>query len=268
MKKIILIMLMVLSVPVVLFAAEWEQISARQVHDLLLEGSRMWLIDVRAASSFETIHIEGAVNIPHSILAMKRFSKNKMLVLVDNSLGQQNALKAAEALAASGHERVFVMSGGLRAWLGVGYPLIGKSDFELAKIMPNELRNALAKGIAVVVHDLRDAGEAEKYPLATGSPVNGIDFEVKLSRLAGSLRKSTSNVLGENLASQEPTVLVFPAKVDALKFYKKYLWDIQGDVRVMEGGFLASPDAREKVTVSNKDGCPTCPGSQAGGVRE
>jgi hypothetical protein len=55
-------------------------------------------------------------------------------------------------------------------------------------------------------------------------------------------------------------VVILPTAAAAGALYQRYLWGLSAEVRVMEGGYLASQEFREKKTVSNFEGCPTCPG--------
>lgn len=268
MKKIILILVMFIAVPGMVSAAEWKMITPLQVHDLIFEGSRLWLIDVRPSSMFEESHIEGAVNIPAVFLVNKRFPKQRVLVLIDNSIGQQEAKRTAEILANQGQEGVYVLENGLRGWIEAGYTMAGKSKVSVAKVTPSELTYALDNFLSVQVIDLRDADEARTYPLETGSPADGRDLEEKLARLAENLKGVPLQPLMAGAADKATTILVFPAEINPQAFFVKYLQGIRADIRVMDGASLIPPEARKKMTVSNMEGCPTCPGTQVGGTAQ
>ena len=74
--------------------AKQEHISPVRVYDMVSEGSGLWIIDVRSPLKYKEGHIEGAINISKTALLYKRFPKNKVLVLVDTSLGLNDAEEA------------------------------------------------------------------------------------------------------------------------------------------------------------------------------
>jgi predicted sulfurtransferase len=82
------IAVMYLSVmPAIVQSAGWQHITPERAYNLVKEGSGLWLVDVRSEAEFQQGHLEGAVNIPAETLPLKKFSKQKILVLVDDSLG-------------------------------------------------------------------------------------------------------------------------------------------------------------------------------------
>ncbi len=257
--------LLLVLAPTVLVAAVPMEMAPGQVRDLMREGSRMWLIDVRAPSAFEMGHIEGAVNIPHNVLAVKRFPKKRMLVLVDNSLGLLDATKAAMILSGNGQERVYVMTGGLRGWTGAGYGLVGEVGFGSSMVRPEQLAGARKQGVVVNVYDLREEEEAGRYPVAGAIRPTGEGFEGKLGGVLAKIKEEAGKSPKMKLNESASAVLVFPAAVDARSIYRKYLKNLRSEIRVMEGGYLGAKSG-EITTVSNKEGCPTCANSQAGGV--
>src|SRR6266568_7086687 len=93
--------LLLLILPQAVFAADWQWMKPQRLHSLLSEGSGLWLVDVRNPAAFEHGHIEGAIHVPAEIVPKKQFPAQKMIVLVDDSLGLKKAWVAATALAAS-----------------------------------------------------------------------------------------------------------------------------------------------------------------------
>lgn len=262
MKKMVLFVCFAFFLPSVVSAAGWKEIAPKQVYGLLKEGSGLWLIDVRAPASFEKEHVEGSVNIPESVLAVKTFPPQKILVLVDSSLGQLQAREAAEALVKRKQKRVFVLSGGLQGWRREGLPVIGAADgWELARLMPGELRRALAAEVAVEVYDLREQDEALRGPVAGSFALPGKSLAEKIDKLRKSLAKKGKKELAARLEEPRPVVVVVPAAADARALYQRYLWNLPGEVRVLEGGHAAWNAQRGRLTISNVEGCPTCPGN-------
>jgi rhodanese-related sulfurtransferase len=261
MKKLIFLILVALFLPTVVSAAGWKEIVPKRVYDLLKEGSGLWLIDVRGPVSFEKAHIEGSVNIPRNVLATKSFPKNKILVLADNSLGSLQARDAADDLARRGQKRVFVLAGGIRGWQREALPVVGDAGgFELARMMPGELRQAKKAGLKFEVYDLRSQEEAEQGPIADSFVLPGKGLEERLVNLQSSLAKKGQGGLAAKLKMPVPVVVVLPAAAEARQLYQRYLWGLPGEVRVLEGGYAAWKANRGQMSISNVDGCATCPG--------
>lgn len=260
MKKIIPLILLALFAPTFLFAAEVKEIAPKKVYDLLKEGSGLWLIDVRGPHSFDKGHIEGAVNIPQSTLAVKRFPKNKLLILADNSLGQTQARAAVKMLLESGQERVFLLKGGIGGWQREGLPIVSSGDnWELVQVRPGEFQRAVKGQAALQVYDLRDGRELEQGMIDGSVIISGESIENRLQELRRRLQQERKGPAAE-LKRLPTKVVVFPISADARTLYLKYLWNLPGDIRVLEGGYAAWNAPQGKQSISSGDGCATCPG--------
>lgn len=79
-------------------------------------------LDVRDQESFSEAHIIGAQNIQFDKIAIKhnKLSKYKAKPIV---VYGDNAEKAMQQLHKEGFEQVFVLKGGLAAWLQASYPV-------------------------------------------------------------------------------------------------------------------------------------------------
>lgn len=262
MKKILLFLVLILSmaIPCVLCAAGGQEISAQRVDSLLKEGSGLWLIDVRSEETFSAAHIEGAINIPLAKLVHKHFPKGRMLVLTDASLGDIRAREAARQLAAR-QEKVFVLKGGLAEWQRTGLPVSGDiRNWRVVRILPDELHSALTEKTSLRILDLRDSAEGQLSPLKSAEIVGGTDLIEKLGKLQILEKEYASSGLAGELKANPPVVIVLPTGAAARNLYQQYLWSWPGVVRVMEGGYLTSAGQRQTLTISNLEGCPTCPG--------
>lgn len=232
--------------------------SPQKAHDLIKEGSGLWLIDVRSPEEFALAHIEGAVNIPGNTLAAKRFPKQKMLVLVDNSLGQMNARKAAETLAANGYTRNFVLHGGLDAWSRAGFSVTGDvKRWELVRVQPEEVRWAQEQRVPMRMVDLRDVEERQRYPFVGGETVEGQELRGKLAKVRDSSRNDDR---AKNLGAKPALLMIFPTTANAGDLYRKFLKDLPEDVRVLEGGYVAWETRKDLRPVGQPEKCGTCPG--------
>jgi rhodanese-related sulfurtransferase len=256
-----IIVLFFLALPHTAPAAVWKEVSPQRVYSMLKEGSGLWLIDVRVAQAFEAAHIEGAVNIPSGVLAHKTFPRQKALVLVDNSPGEREARQAAEELVRSGHERVFVLSGGIAAWRRAGQRMVGeKGAWELARLMPDDLRWAMERKIPLRIIDLRSEQERDNGPLPeAGEIMEGRDLSEKLVKATELLQVAAKPGLADQLEKKPLPVIIFPAGSDVHSLYQAHFLALPENVRVMEGGYLTWPVRRERITKSTVEGCATCP---------
>jgi rhodanese-related sulfurtransferase len=258
MKKTVLVLSIILLLPCVAMAQQVKDLSPKRVYDLIREGSGLWLIDVRAPSAFSRGHIEGSLNIPAVELAAKQMPQSKILVLAGNSLGELVARKAAEQIASQGGRKVFVLAGGVRGWQLAKLPFVGSgNDFETVRVFPGELQAARQQRVALDLYDLRSELEMKQSPL-DGVIVPVADtFSGKLKLLRKELGVQGEGSLFSQMKSRL-TVVVLPATVRSETLYRQSLRDLPGDVRVLEGGYVAVRQGQSRKVSAG--GCATCPG--------
>lgn len=97
------------------------QISSSELHSRVTEGKEMMIIDVRAASEYEGVHIEGAINIPvHEI----RERYNEIEPHAENILicgsGQRSSI-GCSILLQKGFTNVQNASGGMTGYAAAGF---------------------------------------------------------------------------------------------------------------------------------------------------
>lgn len=240
-------------------AGTWQWIDGQRVMNYVTEGSGLWLIDVRNAAAYEAGHIEGAVSIPQDMLMHKKFPAQKMLVLVDDSLGQQTARQAADALVEKGQERVFVLEGGLAAWRIEGLPTVWTKEREHG-VTADELKWALGHSVPMKIYDLRDTTAQQQGTVQNSESVIGKTLDERVEDLRRILSSGSKKDLAEKLKKSQPIVLIFAAADHAEEHTRKLLQGAQGDVRYLIGGYEAtiSEKLRKQQTTGS---CPTCPGS-------
>ncbi|MBE0502179.1 MAG: rhodanese-like domain-containing protein [Desulfuromonadales bacterium] len=261
MKKIFALLFLLLILPLVANAAQVKEISPAQVYALLKEGSGLWLVDVRGPLAFESVHIEGAVNIAPNRLVTKTFPKNKMIILADSSIGETAARKAAETLLKNGQKRVFVLAGGLKGWRGAKLPMVGDNpEWELSRVYPGELAAALESKTALQIFDLRAKETREGRPVENALAIDGKSIDEQLDAVQKRLAISRKAGLAANLKQLPATVVILPIVADAQTLYDRYLRRLPEDVRIIEGGYLVTEKRRGRESVRTGDGCATCPG--------
>jgi rhodanese-related sulfurtransferase len=257
-----------LFLPEVVSAFGWQWISPQRVSSLVKEGSGMWLVDVRSESAFAEGHIEGAVHIPAEIITTKRLPKGKIIVLVDDSLGLRKGREAAQVLLKNGNEKVFVLEGGIPAWLNEGNKVTGMSNRGAFRgVMPDDIRWAATNHIRLRILDLRDKGEQTQGPVPQALVVEGKSLAERLERAKEMMKKIEKKGLSSKLEKPATIVLVFPAATDPRPVLESSWKGITGDVRFLAGGYAAWNAKPDKKISSSRGGCPTCPGGISGGKK-
>ena len=100
-----------------------EHVSVEELKTILDSKAECNIIDVREIPEYES------VRIPNSILvSLSVFNENINLVDKNSSnyflcgIGKR-ALKAAEYLSTLGYKNLYVIDGGIKAWIEAGYPV-------------------------------------------------------------------------------------------------------------------------------------------------
>jgi len=244
-----------------------QTVSAQQLQALMQEATGLWLVDVRNPAAFEAGHIEGAVNIPDDALATKRLPKGKSVVLVDDSLGLRRARQAAERLAATDMENLFILDGGMVAWEIAGYPLAGTGYYrKLRMVTPEELTWARARRIPLQILDLREQKERNLVSFPDAVELPGATMPERIMRLKERLKgEAQASPVGQ-AGRANTTIVILPLTADAVAILERAARELPGDLRYFEGGqaaWMANPDKRLKLG----DSCPTCPGETREGIR-
>ncbi|MDX4953616.1 rhodanese-like domain-containing protein [Delftia acidovorans] len=97
-----------------------DSIEPQQLRELVAQGNKVAIVDVRSAEEFAAGHVEGAIiNIPVSKLAYNahRIPKDAQVVTVCN-LGGPRSCNAAAQLKDMGYENAAPLQGGVVGWDG------------------------------------------------------------------------------------------------------------------------------------------------------
>ncbi len=261
-------MLLCLTLSQTAFSANWQWMPPQRLFSLLKEGSGLWLVDVRSESAFNETHIEGAVHIPAEIIVTKHLPKGKIIVLVDDGLGLRKGRQAAGVLLKSGNEKVYVLDGGMFAWLNEGYGVAGNSGRWLSRgVMPDDIRWAQENHMPLRILDLRDKGEQTQAPVPQALPVDGKSLGERMEKAKEMLKKHENKGLNAKLEKPVTAILVLPAATDPLPVLESSLKGVSGDIRFLAGGYAAWNAKPDKMVTSSRGGCPTCPRGVSGGKK-
>ena len=99
-------------------------IDADSAHRLLESGSPGRLVDVREAGEVDTVRVEGALNLPLSRLKELAGGLDPKVPVYLLCRSGSRAASAASQLKSLGHRDVFVVTGGLNAWMSSGKPVV------------------------------------------------------------------------------------------------------------------------------------------------
>lgn len=100
-----------------------SRITVDQVHDKLRRNESVQLVDVRERGEFADEHILGSINAPLSEFAEIRhtFRPEDPIYLICKS--GKKAEVAATFLSGAGFTEIFIVAGGILAWMVQRFPL-------------------------------------------------------------------------------------------------------------------------------------------------
>ncbi len=267
-RGVILLAACLLFLPAGSRAASWQWLSPAKVESMVAEGSGLWLVDVRSTAAFDQGHPEGAVSVPLEELGRRHLPK-KILVLADDTLGLRRALEAAEQLVKAGHERVYILEGGVVGWQTDNLPMSGKACSSAVRyLLPDDLVWAQKNQVPLQIYDLRDPEEQAKGPVTNSRSAVGKNMTERLNGVAALLDEQTKKGLPAKLDRPIPAVLVFPTAVDPQTVLTRFPRQIPGDIRILKGGAAAWAAAPKTLDPSSLEVCPSCPPSVPRGDRK
>jgi rhodanese-related sulfurtransferase len=256
----LLAMLCVCGVALPSRASSWSTLSPHQAHTMVKEGSGLWLVDVRNPATFEQGHIEGAVNIPHEQLRVKNLPKGKTIVLVDDSLGLRHAGDAAELLLKKGHEKVFVLEGGIPAWEAEKLPLTATRGDMLRPVKWDELAWARSASVTFKLYDLRDVVERTKGPVDGAVQPKGKNPGERIAAVIAELTpKEMKKGKPGKLQKPVPVVLILPNSGNSVDSARTAFKGVNADIRYLEGAYPLWVAREKEKPLPEPNVCPTCP---------
>jgi rhodanese-related sulfurtransferase len=201
------------------------------------------------------------VHIAAGTLAVKRFPKQKIIVLVDDALGLRRARESAATLLKNGLGKVYVLDGGMMAWQAEGLPVAGmRGGRTFCVVMPDEIKWAQDNRISLRIFDLRDEGERAQGPIVQARAVEGDGLLERLNKVKEMIVTPPKEGLSAKLEKSAPIILIFPTAADPRPMLEWSFRDLPGDVRFLEGGFAAWAARPDKRIATTPGVCPACPG--------
>jgi rhodanese-related sulfurtransferase len=104
--------------------AVYQEISAEDARKAVVGGGDHQLVDVREESETLALSVEGAKNLPLSRLRELAdvLDRTRPVYLLCRT--GSRAVSAAGQLSEAGHHEIWVVRGGLEAWLAAGLPVV------------------------------------------------------------------------------------------------------------------------------------------------
>jgi rhodanese-related sulfurtransferase len=102
----------------------FSAITPEDAHRILASQAPGQLVDVREPGEVDTVRVEGALNLPLSRLKELSVRLDPKVPVYLLCRSGARAATAAAQLKSLGHRDVFVVSGGLDAWMAAGKPVV------------------------------------------------------------------------------------------------------------------------------------------------
>jgi rhodanese-related sulfurtransferase len=147
------------------------------------------LVDTRSAARFAALHIPRALNVPVFALKTRSELRTREVVLVDDGFEPAVLLAEASVLRAQGFPRVWVLDGGMAAWLRQGLAVEGTEtavrSLAVTEVTPAEFLRARSEGVwqAVGVGALPGANLDELFPAGIGYAKRPEDVDSALTAM-------------------------------------------------------------------------------------
>ena len=123
MKKIILVVMLILSIALPAIATPPKSVMSPEARDLLAKNRNIFLLDVRTPEEYRQAHLHGAVLVPINEVEKRlaEIPKNRVVV-VYCAVGSRSNLVAG-FLAGKGYREVYNMTDGIVGWYRNGFSL-------------------------------------------------------------------------------------------------------------------------------------------------
>jgi rhodanese-related sulfurtransferase len=144
----------------------YSYIQVSELYQKKLDGTSLFIIDLRDPVDHAIDHIEGSQNISPSQLALQlpKFAPDEMIVLVGYAAFEELAEQGAKILDGAGIKNYFILSGGFEAWSNKSLQTVSWGDptqfvdqSKVIYIQPEEVRQLLSADNPPLLLDVREA---------------------------------------------------------------------------------------------------------------
>jgi rhodanese-related sulfurtransferase len=171
MKRILL----VVTVLLITLATSWA-VTPRQLNKMMAQGDKVTIIDVRSTGMYRQGHIQGAINIPASVIAKKRLPPIGKVVVCGDGVREDLSRQAVEALNRKRGIEAEMLQGGFAAWEALNHPTTHKGGLGRKRtryLSYQDFEKAAAGNADIVLVDLRSrqpAAGPSKGPKTQSGP--------------------------------------------------------------------------------------------------
>lgn len=133
---------------------------------------RVALIDLRPAVEYQVFHIENSLSIDLAVLQSKPYWRDKTLVLIGGGKLDQEIYTSCARLKQVGYKQVYVLNGGMLAWLAQNQAVIGRpiSAQQQARLNDAEFWKEVQGGTAFLVLSKEHSAFQAEFPLSVVLP--------------------------------------------------------------------------------------------------
>jgi rhodanese-related sulfurtransferase len=153
MKRILL----VVTVLLITLATSWA-VTPRQLNKMMAQGDKVTIIDVRSTGMYRQGHIQGAINIPASVIDKKRLPPIGKVVVCGDGVRDDLSLEAVEALNRKRGIEAEMLQGGFAAWEALNHPTTHKGGLGRKRtryLSYQDFEKTAAGNADIVLVDLR-----------------------------------------------------------------------------------------------------------------
>lgn len=142
MRKIIVVVLGLLSILTGSAQKVTQDVTLQQIYEELSAADKVQILDTRSANEFEVNHLEGAVQVDltDSIqLSRTIASLDPNVLTLTYSIGAGRSVRLAKLLKEEGFSKVYFMPRGIPEWVAAGYPIVSNVKSEYTPEQISEL---------------------------------------------------------------------------------------------------------------------------------
>ncbi len=140
-------------------------ISAEALKNMLDQGVKVTIIDVRSGSDYSAGHIPNAIHIPPEIVEMKTFPPLGKVVVYGDGINRAKTEEVVSALNKKPGIQAQILDGGFLAWEDLQYSSTGGGGVKREKFLYmtyQELLQMMDDNGNIVLVDVRGAGAGKK----------------------------------------------------------------------------------------------------------
>jgi rhodanese-related sulfurtransferase len=161
-KRFFLILCLVTALCAV--SAQSFAITAGQLHQVLSQGEKVTVIDIRNKWAYTESHIPNAINIPARLIDVKRLPPVGRVVVCGDGIDTALTANAVQSLNAKPGIQATMLEGGFGAWDALNFTTTRKAGFgreKLKYLSYQDLEKGAAVNPDIVLVDLRNPDERE-----------------------------------------------------------------------------------------------------------